>query len=270
MKIALYIIIFLMGIFFGSFAALAIRRIPKKRNITNKKTTCPHCNHEFGFIDSIPVLSYIFSKGRCRYCGKKIKSDSLIIELLMGLASVGIYYSLHKMWGTMSLMTLTEYLYLMIFATTLAIIAGIDKNNKKIYKPIIFIGMLLGLVHIVFLYFAKNATIIGLYRYVVYFCFVLALSIFTGRHKYYKYRYILEILMICLYINTFVVTEVFLITAVLTMVLLVFNIIMLKNTSKVDESDILAENEKKMEIPIAYWLCISTIIALMIQGIEII
>jgi len=258
-----------MGIFFGSFAELAIRRIPKKRNIVNQKTICPHCNHEFGLIDSIPVLSYIFSGGKCRYCGKKIKPTTFLVEIVMGVVSVGIYWSNHTIWGTMSLMTLTEYLYLMVFVTTMVIIAGIDKNNKKIYKPIIFVGMLIGLIHILFLYFSDNTTAVSLYRYVIYLIVVLGISIYTGKNEHNKYKYILEILMICLYINMFVVTETFLITSVLTMIFLIVDLLFEKYKNKVDESNILAENNSRVELPIAFWLCISTILAIMAQGIVV-
>ncbi len=267
MKTVLYIIIFIIGVFFGSFAALAIRRIPKKRNITTKKTTCPHCNHEFNLIDSIPILSYIFSGGRCRYCKKKIKITDTLIEFVMGIVSVGIYWSNHAIWGIMSLMSLTEYIYLMIFATTMVIIAGIEKNNQKIYKPIIFIGMIIGLIHILFLYFSENASVVSLYRYFVYMLFALALVIYTGKNRYNKYNYILEVLIICIYINMFIVTESFLITSILTIIFIVVDLAFEKNRHRVDESDILAENKIKLEIPIAFWLCISSIIAILVQGI---
>ena len=178
--------------------------------------------------------------------------------------------SLHATWETMSILTLVEYLYLMIFVTTLVLIAGIDKNNKKICKPIIFFGCLVGFVHIIYLYIIKNATIISIYKYVIYFVIVCVLSLITTKHRYFKYSYLLEIMMICIYINMFVIAEVFLITAVLTMVSLVVGIIIRKRKAKVDNSDILAEKNVNMDLPIAFCLCISNIVAMLIQGIEII
>lgn len=269
MKIALYIIIFIMGTFFGSFTAYAIKRIPKNKKISNEKSSCPNCKHKIGIFDSIPVLSYILLGGKCRYCGKKISSSYFWTELLMGFVSLGIYMSIHGIWGTMSLLTLTEYLYLMIFVTTITIIAGIDKNNKKIYKPIIFVGSVIGLIHIIYLYFINSATQVSLYRYIIYVAIICILSFITSKYKYFQYKYILELLIICVYINLYVVSEVFLITAVLTMILLVADVIVNKRKNRIDNSDILAENETKQDIPIAFWLCISTIAAILIQGIVI-
>ncbi len=76
MEIILYIIIFIMGTVFGSFSTLAIYRIPqKKKNITTDRSFCPNCKHKLGFLDLIPVWSYILLGGKCRYCGKKISSS---------------------------------------------------------------------------------------------------------------------------------------------------------------------------------------------------
>lgn len=258
-----------MGTFFGSFTAYAIKRIPKNKKISNEKSSCSNCKHKLGLFDSIPVLSYIFLGGKCRYCGKKICPSYFWAEILMGFVSLGIYMSIHGIWGTMSLLTLTEYLYLMIFVTTITIIAGIDKNNKKVYKPIIFVGSAIGLIHIIYLYLINSATQVSLYRYIIYVAIICALSFITSKYKYFQYKYILEVLIICIYINLYVVSEVFLITAVLTMILLVTDVIINKRKNRIDNSDILAENDINQDIPIAFWLCISTIVAILIQGIVI-
>ena len=76
--------------------------------------------------------------------------------------------------------------------------------------------------------------------------------------------------MICIYMNMFVVSEVFLITAVLTMISLTASVIIRKRKIRVDNSDILAEKDINLDIPIAFYLCISNIIAMIIQAIPII
>ena len=270
MKIILYLIIFIMGTVFGSFSTLAIYRIPQKKNITNERSFCPNCKHKLGFFDLIPVWSYILLGGKCRYCGKKISKSYFLIETLMGFTSLGIFISLVPTITSITVESLTEYLYLMIFATTLVIIAGIDRNNKQINKPIILVGSLVGFVHIIYLYIINQISVISIYKYVIYFAIVCILAIFTNRNKLFKYKYLLEILMICIYMNMFIVYEVFLITAVLTMISLTASVIIRKRNIKIDQSDILAEKDIKLDIPIAFYLCISNIIAMLIQGIPII
>ena len=68
MSTILYIYIFLIGITFGSFFTLATYRIPKREDIIHTRSYCPKCKHKLSFWDMIPVFSYIFLKGKCRYC----------------------------------------------------------------------------------------------------------------------------------------------------------------------------------------------------------
>ena len=68
----------------------------------------------------------------------------------------------------------------------------------------------------------------------------------------------------------FVISEVFLITAILKMISLLTGIAIRKRKTKIDKSDILAEKNVNLDLPIAYCLCISNIVAMLIQGIEII
>ena len=79
MDIIIYVIIFIIGIVFGSFYTLAVYRIPKGQDITHTRSYCPKCNHKLSFLDLIPVFSYIFLRGKCRYCKEKIKKKYFII-----------------------------------------------------------------------------------------------------------------------------------------------------------------------------------------------
>ena len=79
MEIFFYIIIFIIGTLFGSFYTLAIHRIPRKQDITHTHSYCPKCNNKLGFLDLIPILSYICLGGKCRYCKEKIRPRYLII-----------------------------------------------------------------------------------------------------------------------------------------------------------------------------------------------
>ena len=92
MDTLLYIIIFIMGTVFGSFYTLAVHRIPKRQDITHTHSYCPNCNHKLGFLDLIPVFSYIFLGAKCRYCKEKIRPRYFIIELLSGISFVVIAY----------------------------------------------------------------------------------------------------------------------------------------------------------------------------------
>lgn len=82
----IYFFMFALGTVLGSFYTLAVYRIPLKQNITHTRSYCPKCKHRLNFLDLIPVLSYIFLGGKCRYCENKIRPRYLILEISSGIA----------------------------------------------------------------------------------------------------------------------------------------------------------------------------------------
>lgn len=83
--------IFIIGTLFGSFFSLATYRLPRKQDIVATRSYCPNCKHNLGFFDLIPVLSYIFSGGKCRYCGQSISTRYIFLELSNGVIFVLLY-----------------------------------------------------------------------------------------------------------------------------------------------------------------------------------
>ena len=92
MQIFIYIIIFVFGIVLGSFYNVLGYRLPRKESIVFPSSHCPNCKHKLNFLDLIPILSYIFLKGKCRYCKKKISIIYPIIEFLTGILFVLSYH----------------------------------------------------------------------------------------------------------------------------------------------------------------------------------
>ena len=74
------IFIFITGLMFGSFFTLATYRIPRKIDIVKSRSYCPNCKHKLGFFDCFPILSYVSTIGRCRYCKSKISGLSSYME----------------------------------------------------------------------------------------------------------------------------------------------------------------------------------------------
>lgn len=84
-NIIIGICIFVIGTLFGSFFSLATYRLPRHQDILVKRSYCPTCKHNLNFFDLIPILSYIFSKGKCRYCKEKISIRYLLLEISNGI-----------------------------------------------------------------------------------------------------------------------------------------------------------------------------------------
>ncbi len=91
---AVYMIcFFLFGICLGSFYTVVGLRMGKEENFITGRSYCDHCHHPLSFFDLIPLFSFLFLKGRCRYCKEKISPLSFIIELSTGLLFMIAYYS---------------------------------------------------------------------------------------------------------------------------------------------------------------------------------
>lgn len=79
------ILVFIFGTLIGSFLNVVIWRLPREEKISRGLSRCPSCGHELGPLDLIPVISYLFSRGRCRYCAAKISPRYPIIEIITAI-----------------------------------------------------------------------------------------------------------------------------------------------------------------------------------------
>lgn len=90
-QILLTFIFFLYGIIIGSFVNVCIYRIPKKENIAVSRSHCMSCGHKLAWYDLFPLFSWLFLRGKCRYCGEKISGQYPLVELINGIGYVWIY-----------------------------------------------------------------------------------------------------------------------------------------------------------------------------------
>ena len=74
----------IIGLIFGSFATfVGFRLFNDEVSITGKRSVCCKCKHKLAFFDLIPFFSFLFLKGRCRYCREKIPFWHFVAEVLM-------------------------------------------------------------------------------------------------------------------------------------------------------------------------------------------
>ena len=152
MNLFLYVMIFIAGTVFGSFFSLAVYRIPRKENITYVHSHCVKCNHELGVWDLIPVFSYIFLGGKCRYCKEKIRPRYFILEVFSGV----VFLVLALSRGISVKMPLEGFIELAItylFIAGTFIIAGIDKEKFEIPNSLIIYELVIGIIYNIFFHF---------------------------------------------------------------------------------------------------------------------
>lgn len=85
MNIFLYTLTFVIGLCFGSFLNAWVCRTRSGESISKGRSKCPHCQHILLAKDIIPLVSFLFLRGTCRYCQKKIHTQYFLIELGTGI-----------------------------------------------------------------------------------------------------------------------------------------------------------------------------------------
>lgn len=95
----IYTFILFAGASLGSFLnAVAMRTVAEKKWWGSERSVCDSCGATLVLIDLIPLLSYIFLRGKCRYCGKKIGMRHFVVEIIMSLGSAFLFF----WWGLSS------------------------------------------------------------------------------------------------------------------------------------------------------------------------
>lgn len=83
-----------IGLILGSFLSVLLERLDRKGGIVAGRSECPHCHHTLAWYDLFPLASYVWLRGRCRYCGARISPLYPILEV-----SVAVVFAL-AVWQT--------------------------------------------------------------------------------------------------------------------------------------------------------------------------
>jgi prepilin signal peptidase PulO-like enzyme (type II secretory pathway) len=162
------VFLFLLGLIVGSFLGVCIDRIPNNRSIVFPGSHCDHCGQKLHAIDLIPILSYIFLKGKCRYCGHKIDKSMLMIEIvtavcfcLLGAHIVDARYLIPSlvMIAILIVISFIDYFHLIIPDSILIISIFLIGISNLIFQYRDWLNMLLGSL-IAFLLFLLLAMLI--------------------------------------------------------------------------------------------------------------
>lgn len=86
----LYLLSGLVGLIVGSYLNVLILRFGTARRSTTGRSVCPHCSRTLSAWELIPLVSFVWLRGRCRTCHQPISWQYPTIELLSALGSVGI------------------------------------------------------------------------------------------------------------------------------------------------------------------------------------
>ena len=134
----LYVIVFIAGLIFGSFLNVLIHRLPLGISLFKPVgSECPHCQHAIKWYENIPVVSYLFLKGKCSSCAGKISPIYPIVELTTGVVTLLLY--IHQ-WFDLELLITIALFY------TLIVLSFIDFKYKAVPDYLLIIVVLLTLI----------------------------------------------------------------------------------------------------------------------------
>ncbi len=133
----LNIIIFVLGLLFGSFLNVCAYRLPRNKSIVLGRSRCPHCGHVIPFYQNVPLLSFVILKGKCHYCAAKISWQYPLVELLTGILTVALFLR----FGFSYL-----FFFYLVFVYFLIVIALIDWKTRLIPNKLLFALFVIGLI----------------------------------------------------------------------------------------------------------------------------
>jgi leader peptidase (prepilin peptidase) / N-methyltransferase len=131
---------FLLGSLIGSFSNVLIYRIPRGESIAFPASHCTKCGHQLGVLDLFPFFSWLFLRGRCRYCGAPISVRYPIVELISGLGYVAVAYFFSPI-----IAPITTIGFWLLFTILLAV-SAIDIETYTIPDILTYIGLAGGII----------------------------------------------------------------------------------------------------------------------------
>lgn len=268
MDYILYILIFCIGTLFGSFFTLAVYRIPIRQDITHTRSYCPKCDHKLGFLDMIPILSYVVLGGKCRYCKEKIRPRYILLEILSGVVFVLFALSIKFSLFTINTQSIVYLIAGALYIATMFIIAGIDKERIRIEKPVLLFGFICVTMYMIYLYIVEKDT--SIYRYVIYLiiaCLLLLFSIVYLRKKG-EDSYSIDILILSMLMVLFTYESVYIYTVIITLLATGIQLLIYKLHDKKSKAikNLKIENAK---VPIGFYMCTANIIVLLVTNFMI-
>ena len=88
------------GLMIGSFLNVCTLRWPQDESVVFPGSHCPSCGADIRWYDNMPVLSYVFLRGRCRACKERISLQYPLVELATGLVWAGVVHLWRTLWGS--------------------------------------------------------------------------------------------------------------------------------------------------------------------------
>jgi leader peptidase (prepilin peptidase)/N-methyltransferase len=126
---------FIFGLLWGSFLNVCIVRIPKGLDIVKKRSHCPKCSAVIAWYDNLPVLSFVWLRGKCRACRGPISWQYPLVEIFAAVMTLLTY----RTYG----LTIAGW-EAWLFSMALIVLIKIDLDHRILPDVITYPGMVVG------------------------------------------------------------------------------------------------------------------------------
>ncbi len=123
MELYFSVLFFIFGVVIGSFLNVCAYRIPRGISVAQGRSMCPQCEHTLGGRDLVPVFSYLFLRGKCRYCGERISPRYACVELATGILFLLVFLTFGFAW---------QSVLGCAFVSVLVVVTLIDWDTREI------------------------------------------------------------------------------------------------------------------------------------------
>ncbi len=160
LSLVILMFIFIIGLIIGSFLNVVILRTVSGESIVFPGSKCPKCQTPLKWYHNIPVLSYLFLRGKCGFCKEHISVQYPIVELITGCIFVGLFLRFCMpfdplfgldMLNPISLFQVITYIFALIVSNLYIVIAGTDILEQKVADIHTYSLIGVGLLYSVFI-----------------------------------------------------------------------------------------------------------------------
>jgi leader peptidase (prepilin peptidase)/N-methyltransferase len=170
--LVVFAFIFAIGLVIGSFLNVVILRTVSEESIVFPASKCPKCQTPLKWYHNIPVLSFLFLRGKCAFCKEPISIQYPIIELLTGILFLGLFikfcspidpfFGLEVM-APIGWAQVMVYVFSLIVTSLFIAIAGTDILEKKVADvhtySLIGVGILYSIIYSIISFVAYTKAI---------------------------------------------------------------------------------------------------------------
>ena len=145
MEVILIFIFVILGIAIASFLNVCIDRLPRNESLIFPVSHCDSCHHRLAIKDNIPVFSYLWLRGRCRYCQTPIPRRILRVEIGTGVL-FGLTYWRYELSSELAI----ALLYICLFIVILVIDLEHRLVLNKVVYPALAVALLISIFFSIF------------------------------------------------------------------------------------------------------------------------